>query len=181
MKVEGKKMTKIIAISTGQEVLVSDEDYHWLSQRTWYLHGNGYAMCDLWGRRGGMKVLMHRLILLAPDTSTVDHANGNRLDNRRENLRLATQSQQNANRPKITGLSQYKGVHKRQDNLKWVAQIKDPNRRTIHLGSFTSEVAAAIAYDTAAIRLYGQFARLNFRAPGTEFCHEGKRGSDNDV
>ena len=175
-------MTKIITLTAGQEVFVSDEDYHWLSQRNWYLGTHGYAICDLWGRRGGMKVLMHRLVLLAPDTSSVDHANGNRLDNRRENLRLATQSQQNANRPKIVGLSQrFKGVYRRRDGLKWCAQVKDPAGRMKYLGSFASEVAAAIAYDTAAIQLYGQFARLNFRAPGTEFCHEGKRGSDNDV
>jgi len=62
-----------IILSGGEVCLVSDEDHHWLSQRSWYCNARGYAMTDLWGRRGGTKVLMHRLILLARDTSTVDH------------------------------------------------------------------------------------------------------------
>lgn len=152
----------IIALATGGEVIVDVCDYHWLSQRAWYLDTNGYAKCDLWGRRGGMKVLMHRLILLAPDTATVDHANGTKLDNRRCNLRFATQSQQNANRPKITGHSCFKGVHRRCDGLKWVAQLKPGyGQKTIHLGSFADEVDAARAWNAAALKHYGEFARLN--------------------
>jgi hypothetical protein len=167
-------MTRTIPLANGGDVLVSEVDHHWLSQRHWYRNAQGYAICDLWGRRGGMKVLMHRLILLAPDTSTVDHANGNKLDNRRENLRLATQSQQNANRPKIIGTSRYKGVYRRRDGLKWCAQIKDPLGHQQYLGSFISERAAALAYDNAASKQYGEFARLNFQ--GTEFCREGAHG-----
>jgi hypothetical protein len=156
-------MAKIIILANGGETLISDEDYHWLAQRSWYRISTGYASCDLWGRRGGMKVLMHRLILLAPDTASVDHANGDPLDNRRENLRLATQRQQNANRHKITGQSEFKGVYRRRDGLKWCAQIK--NGRMIYLGSFAKELDAARAYNTAAIEQFGEFAVLNSIPP----------------
>lgn len=152
-------MTKVIVLTNGGEALVSDQDYFWLAQRSWYRMSTGYASCDLWGRRGGMKVLMHRLILLAKDTATVDHINGNTLDNRRENLRLATQSQQNANRHKITGKSEFKGVYRRRDGLKWCAQIK--NGVMIYLGSFTNELDAARAYNLAALKHFGGFACLN--------------------
>jgi len=154
-------MAKVISLANGGQTLVSDEDYHWLSQRRWHRNNQGYAACSLWGRRSGQEVLMHRLILLAADTASVDHANRNKLDNQRENLRFATQSQQNANRAKITGRSRFKGVHRRWDGLKWVAQIKDANHKTIHLGSFASEVEAANAYNAAAIKRFGEFAYLN--------------------
>lgn len=152
-------MNKII-LRNGEECLVSPQDFHWINQRNWYLHAAGYAMCDLWGRRGSAKVLMHRLILLAPDTATVDHINGNVLDNRRENLRLATQSEQNMNRHKIVGVSKFKGVYRRSDGLKWVAMIKKNYQRK-YLGCFENEIDAALAYNKAAIELHGSFAKLN--------------------
>ena len=154
-------MTQKISMKNGFFALVDDCDFHWLSQRNWYRNVRGYVTCDLWGRRGGMKVLMHRLILLAPDTSTVDHINHDTLDNRRINLRLATQSQQNQNRVKTFGTSKYKGVHRRCDGLKWVAQIKLPDKR-LHLGSFNEEDDAARAYDEAAAAHFGEFSHLNF-------------------
>jgi len=164
-------MTQLITLTNGRATLVSDEDFHWLSQRKWHLNGRGYVTCSLWGKRGGTEVYMHRLILLAPDTATVDHINHDPLDNRRTNLRLATQSQQNANKPKFKGKSRFKGVYRRWDGRKWVAQIK--HGKPINLGSFESEIAAALAYNKAAIEHFGEFAHLN-EIPSTEFCHEGK-------
>lgn len=151
-----------IVLADGSVALIDNQDFHWLSQRNWYRNASGYAVCDLWGRRGGMKVLMHRLILLAPDTATVDHANGNILDNRRSNLRLATMGQQNANRAKTFGKSRFKGVYRRRDGLKWCAQAKPHGGKMTYLGSFEDEIEAARAYDTAALQFFGEFARLNF-------------------
>lgn len=108
-----------------------------------------------------MKVLMHRLILLAPDTTLVDHINGDPLDNRRENLRYATQSQQNANRHRTFGASRFKGVYRRRDGLKWCAQCRVPGGKQRYLGSFDSEEDAARAYNAAATELFGEYARLN--------------------
>lgn len=73
---------------------------------------------------------MHRLILMAPDSFTVDHINHDTLDNRRENLRLASQSEQNQNRKITKGKSKYKGVYLRSDFLKWVAQIKKMGKQS---------------------------------------------------
>ena len=157
---------KKIPLTNGGFALVSDEDHHWLSQREWYRNADGYAQCDLWGRRGGMKVLMHRLILLAPDTVTVDHRNHELLDNQRPNLRKATQAEQNMNRRKHHGKSQYKGVYRRSDGLKWVAQIK-VDRKGKYLGSFEEERDAALAYNAAARELFGEFAHLNQVGPET--------------
>jgi hypothetical protein len=111
-------------------------------------------------------VLMHRLILELDgqniDGLEVDHDNGNRLDNRRENLRPATKSQNMSNRgPFLNNKSGFKGVcwHKRRQ--KWIAQIHVSGKRT-HLGYFDDPIAAARAYDAAALELHGAFARLNF-------------------
>jgi|SRR5579859_7458077 len=155
-----------LPLTNGGVALVDECDFHWLSQRGWYDNGNGYAVCDLSGRRGGIRILMHRLIMLAPDTATVDHRDGCGLHNWRDNLRLATQSEQNANRPKFRGKSNFKGVHRRSDGLKWVAQIRRPNREALNLGSFANVEDAARAYDAAARELYGEFAALNFPLPG---------------
>lgn len=98
---------------------------------------------------------MHREIVDAPE---VDHRNGDRVDNRRANLRAATHLQncQNA-RPK--GQSRFKGVSRYRE--RWHARIKVPGRR-IDLGSFHDEESAARAYDVAAREHFGEFARLNF-------------------
>jgi hypothetical protein len=108
---------------------------------------------------------MHRLILNPPAGFVTDHINGNRLDNRRINLRIATHRQNCQNqRPK--GLhSQYIGVTKiRQGKWeRWMAQIRHDGIR-IHLGYFTDEIEAARAYDQAALAHHGEFASLNFPA-----------------
>lgn len=156
-------MTNKITLGEGVICIVSPEDHHWISQRSWYLDANGYVRCDLFGGRkpsGVKSVLLHRLILLAPDSATVDHINRNPLDNRRENLRLATMSQQNANKPKHYGKSNYKGVYRRRDGRKWCAQIR-VNRVMNYLGSFETQEEAARAYNAAAVSNFGEFAYLN--------------------
>lgn len=102
---------------------------------------------------------MHRFILDAPDGVSVDHANGNTLDNRRCNLRLATASQQTCNRRKPRGSrTPYKGVQQ-LGRGRWTARV------SAHLGVFSTPEEAARAYDAAALHLHGAFARLNFPAP----------------
>lgn len=94
----------------------------------------------------------------------VDHINGNGLDNRRSNLRPATQAENNRNR---RPLGAYKGVHFRRDRpttaRPWRAEIQHQGRK-IRLGQFATAEAAAAAYDAAARDLFGPFAWLNFRS-----------------
>ncbi|MBT0780574.1 AP2/ERF family transcription factor [Paracoccus sp. pheM1] len=92
----------------------------------------------------------------------IDHINGDRADNRASNLREATDQENKFNRRwKRPGSSQYRGVHRHSKNGRWIAQIRSDGR-AIHLGSFTSEIEAAKARDSAAIALRGEYASLNF-------------------
>ena len=92
----------------------------------------------------------------------VDHKDGNRLDNRRANLRIATGTQNMRNRRKHRdGVeSQFKGVCRTRSG-KWRAAIRNGSRQ-IHLGTFDAEAAAAHAYDTASLELHGEFGSRNF-------------------
>lgn len=89
----------------------------------------------------------------------IDHIDGDGLNNRRTNLRWATQSQNFANRRPMEGTSKFKGVSRFR--RKWQVKVK-LNRESHWVGLFDDEVEAAKAYDAAAIRLFGEYARLNF-------------------
>ena len=99
----------------------------------------------------------------APDGMEVDHINGNGLDNRKANLRLCTRAQNQMNSIKRTGKSSiFKGVSWHKNAWKWRANIKI-NQKDIHIGYFDTELEAAEAYDIEAIRLFGSFAKTNFK------------------
>lgn len=103
---------------------------------------------------------MHRLIfsLKWTPTTEIDHKNGNGLDNRRENLRIATRSQNAANRFKRGGSSKFKGVC--IAGKRWKAGIRQDGK-SYHLGTFDTEEEAALAYNASATIRFGEFARLN--------------------
>ncbi|MDZ7906185.1 MAG: AP2/ERF family transcription factor [Cypionkella sp.] len=108
-------------------------------------------------------LLMHRVIANTPDDMVTDHKDGNGLNNRRANLRDATLSQnaQNSLLAMVYNVSGYKGVSFRKEINKWQAYINMNGNRK-YLGTFTSQVDAAKAYDCAAIALHGAFANINF-------------------
>ena len=149
----------------GRTVTVDAQDSHLLDEWTWYISSNGYVIAAVPGNNK-KRVQLHNLIQPPPDGLENDHKDLNRCNNTRDNLRLGTHSQNQANRRKYQGcLSQYKGVSRVRATGKWISVIKE-NGRMRYLGTFTDEQEAARAYDREAVRLYGDFARLNF--PVTE-------------
>jgi hypothetical protein len=151
-----------IGLSGGLFAIVDAADFEGLSRYNWRATGgdSSYACCEI----GGKKVYMHRLIMNPPAGMVVDHINGNRWDNRRGNLRVCTQAENLRNSRKSRGTSRFKGVFWDAVRRKWRAIIRYQGK-TVHLGRFSDEVKAARAYDRAAVKLFGQYARLNFPEP----------------
>ena len=92
----------------------------------------------------------------------VDHINGNPLDNRKSNLRICTNAENQRNKGVYkNNKSGYKGVHWFKRDKKWQAQIKH-NNKSIHIGLYEDKEEAARAYDKKAKELHGNFKNLNF-------------------
>lgn len=154
-----------IPLSKGYVAIVDAENYEWLNQWTWMAlkaRNTVYAI-----RRGQKKsegrknIYMHRQIMQTPPGMQTDHRDGDGLINCRENLRNCTHSQNQRNqRPQKGVTSEHKGVSWNEKTKKWIAQIK-ANGKQKYLGSFTSELDAASAYNAAALKYHGEFARLN--------------------
>lgn len=151
---------KVIELTRGFATIVDDEDFEELAQYRWYAHtirGLTYAA----RKRNGRRVKMHNVIMGFSYLGTVDHHNGNTLDNRRLNLRAASDSQQACNRGvRRTSKTGFKGVFIRA-NGKFVAQIGDKGGKKVHLGYFKTAEEAHAAYCAAATKLHGEFARFN--------------------
>jgi hypothetical protein len=152
---------KEIPLSKGKVAIVDDEMFEYLNQWSWYCQKSGYAARS-YRKDGGFKHdRMHRVIINAAKGDIVDHINGDKLDNRKENLRLATPSQNNYNRGLASNsTSGFKGVTWNKKTNKWIARIY-VDRKGIHLGSFEYKVDAALAYNEAAFKYHGEFANYN--------------------
>jgi hypothetical protein len=156
-----------IPLGDGHVAIVDAAEYPSLIKFSWRLlrghKGKLYAYTSVSGRA----TYMHRLVAGTPKGFETDHINGDGLDNRRANLRLATSSQNRANmwkprRPdRGSHTSIYKGVTWDKSRGKWQSKINHEGRCR-NLGRYDSEVDAAHAYDAAAITAWGAFARLNF-------------------
>lgn len=149
----------------GKFVLVDDEWYPILYLFNW--HENlGYASRSIYyypknKTRIQKRLMMHAIIANTPKGFNTDHINGNRLDNRRCNLRICTNSQNQANRgiPKdnVTG---YKGIWFDPKRKRWFVHIK-VNGKNKSIGRFLTKEEAAFAYNEYALRYFGSFAKLN--------------------
>lgn len=153
---------KYIPLTQGKFAIVDTEDFDWLMERKWHVQTNkwnSYAMACIKGSK--VKIPMHRLVLQATGEYVVDHINGNGLDNRRCNLRLATASTNAQNSRKQKGSkSKYKGIAWDTRGNCWIGQIR-VNQKTILLGNFRNEIEGAYNYDIAGTKYYGEFARTN--------------------
>lgn len=157
-----------IPLTRGLVAIVDDADLPLVSDRKWHAvtsRTTVYAAHTTYPPPRRIES-MHRVILgLGPRYPEVDHINGNGLDNRRENLRLAEHRQNMGNmRPRAGGSSRFKGVCRKQ-NGRWQAYIT-VNGKRLHLGYHADETAAAKAYDQAARAAFGEFARTNFEGEG---------------
>jgi hypothetical protein len=158
---------KTITLTKGKVALIDDADYALVCQYRWYPALMRSPNRKVWYAVSHPEVRtlsMHRFILDAADGELVDHRDHDGLNNQRENLRIATHAQSNANRRSYPGTtSQFKGVIWYASRRLWRATI-GVNGSTFFLGDYDDETIAALAYDMAASRLYGEFACLNFPA-----------------
>lgn len=157
----------LIPLSRGLFAKCSPEDFDMLSATVWSALVRGLTPYAV-GRPGpGQHRPMHRVVSGEPDGYLVDHRNHDGLDNRRANLRPATQQQNLANRRKVPGFSSgYIGVSWSRRHSKWFAQVSIGGVRS-YLGSSRDEAEAARYYDYAVRRTRGEFASPNFPiAPG---------------
>lgn len=152
---------KMILLSNGGETLVDDDDYERLSTHKWYartIRGDTYV-CMANGKEKGRA--MHVFILGRKNGMVIDHQNRNRFDNQKLNLRFATGSQNGSNSKfRKNNTSGFKGVSFDKDANRFKASIAI-KRKKISLGRFSDALDAALAYDAAAIRLFGEFACTN--------------------
>lgn len=152
---------KTLTLKCGAVVKVDDADFERISKYTWFLSNKGYAVASTHVNGSIQNFYLHRVVLDAPKDIWTDHIDGDRLNNTRANLRLCTATQNNMNLAKRKGTtSRFKGVYWCKQKGKWHTRIKMFGKAK-HLGFFSDEQAAAIAYDEAAINLFGQFARIN--------------------
>lgn len=154
-----------IPLTQGRVALVDDEDYERVAGNKWYCLRDSAWRNQVTGEYESYEkkrtIPMHRVIMNAPPGLEVDHINGDRLDNRKRNLRICTHRQNLKNMHNVRGgSSMYKGVHRYKKTGRWQAYITVDYKRKA-LGHWGREEHAAIAYNIAAILYHGDYACLN--------------------
>jgi AP2 domain len=172
---------KSIPLTKGFSALVDDSDYEMLTQYRWRAKTDRKKRA-VYAVTGKSAVRMHRLLLSVTDSRIqVDHKDRDGLNNQRYNLRVCSNSQNQTNKSKIAGkfTSRFKGVHWDKKLSRWKVGLVR-NQKKVHIGLYTDEIEAALAYDEAARHHFGEFACCNFPpkkpcavcAPALEFLME---------
>lgn len=153
---------KYITLAGGQSAVVDDSDYEVLIKWKWRLGSSGYP-----ARRNSIAnsdkptwITMHRLIMEFP-VGQVDHINGDKLDNRRCNLRLCTHKENHRNN-RVKAHRLYKGISWSKREGMWRATIT-VNQKFHYIGYFRNPRHAAMAYDIWATFFFNEFACTNFK------------------
>lgn len=161
------QQNKILEIPLTQgKVAIVDKNFGNLSKYKWRLQYDGYAVRTSSRKSDGIRttIYMHRELLKVAKKQTIDHINRNKLDNRLENLRICTQSENNRN----TLARRNSFIVFMQSNHKWVSlTFYNPNTlktcKTYFAGNFPTAHIAALASDLWNIDLFGEFYKTNFK------------------
>lgn len=159
IRIEGN--VAYVPLTKGYEAVIDAADATAVEGALWHVHVSGhtqYAGTMVAGAKRS-RAFLHRLLICADNGQVVDHIDGDGLNNRRSNLRIATQAENLRNcRKPSTNTSGVKGVHWCKRNKKWQAQIKD-NGKSKYLGLFASLEDAGAAYAKASADIHGAFGR----------------------
>lgn len=149
-------VTEILIDNKNLVCLIDTEDLSKTQIGKWYVNSKGYIV-----NKKDRNIRLHRLVLGITNDLLIDHINGNKLDNRKANLRICDKFQNQHNRNKSrNNTSGYKGVYYDKERNCWGASIMCHNKK-YHLGRFSSKELAATAYNEAALKLHGDFAKIN--------------------
>ncbi len=161
-----------IPLTQGQVAIIDAEDFERVSQYKWYANfdpryadgGRFIAKTEIRINQKRTGLYLHRFILSASKGIEVDHKNGNTLDCRKKNLRLASRSQNNCNKTKVSSnTSGFKGVYfNKKLRRKPFFSFIQTNKKIVFLGYYHTAEEAAKAYDAGAVKYHGEFAKLNF-------------------
>lgn len=153
---------KLVPLTQGKFAMVDDEDFERVSKIKWHASWHIWT----WYARGTVskkkRMYLHQFIMGYHVGDQIDHINNNGLDCQKGNMRKSTPSQNTSNQAKRkTNTSGFKGVSWNKSRSKWQVSIT-VNYRQINLGRFSDKLTAALAYDEAARKYHGEFARTNF-------------------
>lgn len=160
---------KEILLPCGNTFIVSDQDYDFVKDKAWWRNKKtGYISRSFGTRVTKKSVYIHRELMGFPENMTIDHINGNKSDNRRENLRIVTFHQNQFSKKRKKRSSKYLGVSI-TSNKKWLAQgVCNKTSKVVNLSRYESEEEAGLAVDCFIIKHHGDLSKTNFLEPKSE-------------